>query len=120
MEQVGMAHVRRASGTETDEWSDNGWPRDIGVHGLFDVPLRQICFRTSSPEIKRYLEEARTTWKRTWQTSKLADSGMVLDDASKMSETNAGSSRAKVTIKSVNLFQGTETFYKVPERSKNA
>jgi hypothetical protein len=49
--------VRRASGTETYEWSDNGWPHDIGVHGLFDVPLRQICFRTSSPEIKRCVEE---------------------------------------------------------------
>jgi hypothetical protein len=49
--------VRRATETESYEWSDNGWPRDIGVHGLFDVPLRRICFRTSSPEIKRYVEE---------------------------------------------------------------
>jgi hypothetical protein len=49
--------VRRATGEETYDWSDCGWPRDIGVNGLFDVPLRQICFRTSSPEIKRYVEE---------------------------------------------------------------
>jgi hypothetical protein len=29
-----------------------GWPRDIGNWGLWDVPLRQICFKTSSLEIK--------------------------------------------------------------------
>jgi hypothetical protein len=45
---------------------------------------------------------------------------MALNDTSKMSETNAGSSRPTVTIKSVILFQGTETSYKVPGRSKSA
>jgi hypothetical protein len=49
--------VRRATGTEICEWSNNGWPRDIGVDGLFDVPLGQICFRTSSAEIKGCVED---------------------------------------------------------------
>jgi hypothetical protein len=48
----------------------------------------------------------------------LAASGIAIDDASKMSETNAGSSRLKVTIKNVNLFQGTESSHKVPEHYK--
>jgi hypothetical protein len=48
--------VRRATKDEWWQWTDAGWPRDIGVNGLFDVPLRQICFRTDSLEIVRYVE----------------------------------------------------------------
>jgi hypothetical protein len=31
--------------------------RAISAYGLFDVPLGQICFRTSSAEIKGYVED---------------------------------------------------------------
>jgi hypothetical protein len=53
--------VRRATnagrGSDTYHWSDNAcWPRDVGKKGLWDVPLRQISFRTSSPEIRRILK----------------------------------------------------------------
>jgi hypothetical protein len=38
-ESVRLTHdVRRATGTEIYDWSDNGWPCDIGVDGLFGRP----------------------------------------------------------------------------------
>jgi hypothetical protein len=49
--------VRRATRGDAYHWSDNMcWPRDIGYEGLWDVPLRQISFRTSSPEIRQIIQ----------------------------------------------------------------
>jgi hypothetical protein len=47
----------RATREDVYHWSDHAcWPRDVGKQGLWDVPLRQISLRTSSPEIGRILE----------------------------------------------------------------
>jgi hypothetical protein len=53
--------VRRAThtqrGGDTYHWSDiSCWPRDVGKKGLWEAPLRQISFRTSSPTIRRIIQ----------------------------------------------------------------
>jgi hypothetical protein len=48
--------IRRATEEDVITWSDMGWPRDLGMPGMWDVPLRQICFRTSSLDIKQWVE----------------------------------------------------------------
>jgi hypothetical protein len=48
--------ARRATNEDMYDWSDDHWPREIGAQGMWDVPLRQIRFRTSSTEVKRCVE----------------------------------------------------------------
>jgi hypothetical protein len=49
--------LRRATKKDMTEMSDSGWPRDMGQEGVWEVPLRQICFRTSSPNFQAYVKE---------------------------------------------------------------
>jgi hypothetical protein len=55
-ERLRPTHVRPPSGYLEGRIPLVGqWPRDVGKEGLWDVPLRQISFRTSSSEIRRIL-----------------------------------------------------------------
>jgi hypothetical protein len=49
--------ARRATDKDMYDWSDDHWPREIGADGMWDVPLRQTWFRTSSTQVKRCVEE---------------------------------------------------------------
>jgi hypothetical protein len=49
--------LRRATDEDLTGMSDAGWPRDMGQEGMWDVPLCQICFRTSSSDLRTYVED---------------------------------------------------------------